>query len=172
MLQIVKRANIFNDVVVLAANVYYINGTSTNNQRKTKMNTYTLLNKIQDLGFDRYEAIEIARNDDDDFYSPCNNWRFIREDEIDRVQQEELSSDAYMLGCFNASFIANILDTDEDAIKAMQDANAYEGIGKMLLKHIDEIQQQYSSMDGYGHHFAHYDHNEHELGEYLAFRVN
>ena len=25
---------------------------------------------------------------------------------------------------------------------------------------------------GYGHHFAHYDHNEHEVGNYYAFRVD
>jgi len=37
LLQIVKRANIFKDVIALAVNVYYINSTSTNNQRKTKM---------------------------------------------------------------------------------------------------------------------------------------
>jgi hypothetical protein len=110
------------------------------------------------------------RDSDDDF--EVNGHRFIRRDAIAEIQREELSSDLYILGCFNADFLAGILDIDIDAIKAIQDAGAFEALGKLVLPHIDEIQAKYSSVDGYGHHFAHYDGEEHEIGDYYAFRIN
>ena len=42
----------------------------------------------------------------------------------------------------------------------------------LSMDKLETLQEQYVSADGYGHHFASYDGNEHEVGEYLAFRVN
>ena len=92
-----------------------------------------------------------------------NGVRFIAAHSIDEIQREELLSDLYVLGCFNASFIASILETDIEAIEAMQGAEAFEGIGKMLAPHIEKVQEEYSSADGYGHHFNHYDFSEEEM---------
>lgn len=99
------------------------------------------------------------------------DYRVIRVDEIDNIQCGELESDLYMLGCFNAWFLADILGLDTDTIQTLQDAEAFEGIGKMVLAmdKLQELQAAYSSSDGYGHHFNHYDGNEIETNNYYIF---
>jgi len=130
---------------------------------------FAVLSQIEKItSLSRAEAIEIMReaeNGEDDIYSPCGNWRFINDAEIDEIQQEELKGDAYMLGCFNASFLSSILGVDQEAIEAIQQAEAYDGLGQMILSggHLEDLQLEYAKADGYGHHFAHYDHNDHEM---------
>lgn len=94
-----------------------------------------------------------------------STWRIICDNEIDKVQQEELAGDEYILGCFNAGFLADILAIDIAVIEAMQSVEAYEAIGKLIisLDKLEILQQEYSSMDGYGHHFAYYDFIDHEI---------
>lgn len=91
--------------------------------------------------------------------------RFISFDEIDNIQCEELESDLYVLGCFNASFLSSILDIDQDVIEAMQKAEAFEAVGKLIVStgKLSEVQKEYSDLDGYGHHFNHYDFSEDEI---------
>jgi len=91
--------------------------------------------------------------------------RFINTDSIDEIQQSEISSDLYCLGCFNDWFIADITEIDVDVIRAMQKADAFEAIGKLIISlgKLEELQAAYASADGYGHHFNHYDFSEEEL---------
>lgn len=91
--------------------------------------------------------------------------RFINSADIDRIQCEELSNDVYCLGCFNAWFIADVLGIDQDVIEAMQKAEAFEAIGKLIisLDKLEELQAAYVSADGYGQYFNHYDGGEEEL---------
>ena len=109
----------------------------------------------------------------DDF--EVDNVRFIRYDAIDSIQEQELGSDLYMLGCFNSGFLASALDIDEDVIVALQAAEAYEALGKMIISmgKLEEVQQGYSSADGYGHHFNHYDFGEESVSfagtDYFVF---
>ncbi len=109
-------------------------------------------------------------------------WRFIESDKIDEIMQDELESEPYILGCFNASFLASILDTSSSAIEAIQKAgdSALSGLGEMILSggHLKDLQEAYAQADGYGHHFSSYDGNEEtfDLGDvcnlmYHAFRV-
>lgn len=101
--------------------------------------------------------------------------RFIMDDStLDDIMQDELESDLYVLGCFNASFLSNILHAPQEVIEAAQEADAREAIGKWIVDSgvLDDLQSEYVKADGYGHHFAHYDGNEHEYGDYLAFRVS
>lgn len=107
------------------------------------------------------EVLENALNDADDF--EVNNVRFISDSAIDSIQQDELASDLYCLGCFNADFLADYLPLDADDIRNIQDAGAYEAVGKMILPVIEDVQKGYISADGYGHHFNHYDFNEDEI---------
>ena len=109
------------------------------------------------------EVIKNIADGESDF--EVGNVRFINSDYIDEIQQEELSNDEYILGCFNACFIAGILEIDVDVIEAMQKAQAYEALGKLIISlgKIPELQAEYASSDGYGNHFNNYDGNEEEL---------
>lgn len=102
------------------------------------------------------------------------SYRVIDNCAIDEIQQGELKSDEYVLGSFDKYFLADTLEIDFDVIEAMQKAEAYEAIGKLILSmgKLEELQGAYAGTDGYGHHFAHYDGVEHEIGNYYAFKVN
>ena len=137
------------------------------------------LNEIDSDLIDEQVISEIAEemnNGVTDF--EVEGYRFIRADEIDNILQEELLSDLYWLGCFNASFLAGITDFPLDCgdIKIIQDAGAYEAIGKIAARFIDEIASEYSRWDGYGHHFGRYDGDEHEISvngeDWHVFRVD
>lgn len=130
---------------------------------------------LLDLGFDETELETIGDhigNDDTDF--EVGNYRFIHQDEIDEIQQQELSSNLYMLGCFNADFIADNTNLTYNIVKALQKAELYEAIGEAIMdgNYLEAMQSEYARLDGYGHHFAHYDHDTHEYGEYYVFRTN
>ena len=126
----------------------------------------------EDSLIDAREVYDNMIEDTRDF--EVDNYRFIHDDNINKIQQEELSSDTYMLGCFSAWFLADILDAPVNAIELMQKAEAYEAIGEWVLESdkLEELQEEYSSMDGYGHHFNHYDGNEDEINHYHVFRIN
>lgn len=124
----------------------------------------------------RESAVEAMQTHAEDFIIDADNveFRFIHTDHINSIQCEELGNDLYMLGCFNDSFLVDILNIDLDIIEIMQETGAYEAIGKLIcsLNKLEDLQEAYCSVDGYGHHFAHYDHEEHEVGNYLVFRTN
>ena len=101
-----------------------------------------------------------------------NNYRFIHSDRIDDILEDELLWDEYVLGCFNAWFISDIIDMDIEAVEALQKADKYEVLGKMMIPHIEKVAEEYVRHDGYGHHFAHYDGYEHEFDNWYIFRVN
>ena len=104
-----------------------------------------------------------------------SDWRFIREDAIDGIMQDELASDEYILGCLNDWLLADVLDMDIDVIQAMQKAEAHEALGKLVIStsKLQELQEKYVQADGYGHHFAHYDGFEESLSTqpYYAFKI-
>jgi len=109
------------------------------------------------------EVLQNILDENADF--DVDNVRFINSDSIDKIQQEELKSDLYCLGCFNAWFIADCIGIDADVIEAMQKAEAYEAVGKLIISlgKLGELQEAYASADGYGHHFNRYDGKEEEL---------
>lgn len=107
------------------------------------------------------EVLELADYGKYDF--EVDGVRFIASHSIDEIQQDELLSEPYLLGCFVAGFIANILDIDVEEVQKMQAAEAFEGLGKLMVPHIEEVQKQYASADGYGHHFNGYDFSEEEM---------
>jgi hypothetical protein len=72
-----------------------------------------------------------------------------------------------MLGCFNASFIAENSSLNYELVEACQQADAYSAIGKALNDTLDRDQKEafceaYASADSYGHHFNGYDFSESE----------
>lgn len=115
------------------------------------------------------DSIEIDSNDFE-----VDGYRFILKLDIDEIQLQELSNDEYILGCFNASFLESIIDWPIEAIEATQEAEKYEVIGRFIIQNagmLQTLQAEYSAIDGYGHHFAHYDGEENEAGDYYVFRV-
>lgn len=101
-----------------------------------------------------------------------SNYRFINSDSIDQIQRDELKNDLWMLGCFNASFLAECSNLPIELIEAGQNGEQYEAVGKVMLAFIDEIQEEYSRLDGYGHHFSSYDGETLEILNYFVFRTN
>ena len=118
------------------------------------------------------EVIESMANDEDDF--EVDNYRFIDSVAIDSIQVEEMESDAYILGCFNPGFIADNSNLSYEIVKALQDGEQFEALGQHLIDNdcIEDMQQEYSNLDGYGHHFAYYDGETLEINDYYVFRTN
>ena len=107
--------------------------------------------------------------------------RFISEDEIDETMKDELSGDSYMLGCFSASFLAGLskMPLCYDSIKEIQKADGFVAIGEIIIGIdglLEELQGDYVSYDGYGHHFGHYDGEEYSVSiagkDYYVFKIN
>ena len=99
----------------------------------------------------------------DDF--EVDNVRFIKESKIISILADELADDEYCLGCFSSWFISSHLEIDDCIISTMQEAEAFEAVGKLIL-HNDDMEgfaEDYASADGYGHHFNSYDGNMEEL---------
>lgn len=113
-----------------------------------------------------------------DFTADLNGkeYRFIADCVINSVIKEDLKSDPYNLGCFNAEFLCHYVPLSTDQIKHVQSAEGYEAIGYLVLAHgqIDELIEDMISLDGYGHYFNHYDGEEIELQNvnYRMFQTN
>lgn len=109
------------------------------------------------------EVVENIEAQEDDF--EVDGVRFIADSAIDAILQDELEGDEYILGCFNAWFIADVLEIDCDVIEAMQKAEAFEAVGKLIISmgKLPELQAAYSAADGYGHHFNRYNSSEEEI---------
>lgn len=134
--------------------------------------------------FDFYELkealayiVDTLEQDLTDFYLEdfCGGEvRIIHKNDIDEIQQEELKSDMYVLGCFNADFVAKVTGLPQQMIEACQQAEAYEAIGEGILAtdSLEKLQSEYASEDGYGHHFARYDGETHETENFYIFRSN
>ena len=127
-----------------------------------------------ELDIDFRELTEQITDENDDF--EIDNYRFIKVSEIDLIQQDELKSDLYILGCFNADFIADNTNLSLKVVQALQKAEAFEELGELIVDDIETLQSEYSRLDGYGHHFGRYDGNEHETVlnnvEYYYFKIN
>ena len=127
-----------------------------------------------ELDIDFRELTEQITDENDDF--EIDNYRFIKVSEIDTIQQDELKSDLYILGCFTDWFIADNTDLSLKVVQALQNAEAFEELGELIVDDIETIQSEYSRLDGYGHHFGRYDGNEYEITlndvDYYYFKVN
>ena len=147
--------------------------SNSQTQDQTKQLWATMAELSAITGFDRSECLEALREAQDTQDFELNNWRFIHTAVIDNTLEAELSNDDYTLGCFNDGFLADVLNIDSDVIKAMQDAEAFEAVGKLIISlgKLEELAEQYVMADGYGHHFAVYDFNEYTLRDWHIFRV-
>lgn len=138
---------------------------------------------IRNVGLSLRDFVAHIVDEDEDFelsiLGGSKSFRFIREDCIDQIMQEELASDTYTLGCFNVSVLSEATGLPQIVFDALQEHDAYDAAGEIILalNKIEELQQLYVRYDGYGHHFAQYDGNEEELYiqdglMFYMFRVN
>lgn len=121
------------------------------------------------------EVLTCILNEETDF--EVDNVRFITDETILSVMVDEIFADDYVLGTFNASFIAENSQLPIEMIEACQEAEAFVAIGKGLNATLDEDEkesfcEEYAGIDGYGHHFNHYDGEDEELNfNGVAFHV-
>jgi hypothetical protein len=112
------------------------------------MNYKTFREDLEVIGLDRDEIKEViqevSRYDHADFES--NKYRFIQEYHIDFVFNESVIDQ--IKECYNLGDIPSFIEIDWDTTV------------------------ENCKVDGYGHHFAHYDGEEHESEGYYIFRVN
>ena len=138
--------------------------------------------ELENVGFDSADCLELfeAVDDDSDVTLELPNgeeWRMIADSEIAEIHHDELTDDPYTLGCFSSSFIASHLGISSVAVEKFQQAEAFAGIGELILaSDTREFCEDYANVDGYAHHFAHYDHEGYEVelnGQtFHAFRTN
>ena len=124
----------------------------------------------KDFGDDWRSIAEYMRDGESDF---CNgSYRFIHMCDIETIMEDELSSDPYILGCFNASFLAGVMGWRTETIEALQKAEAFEDIGNELIEggYVADLVEDYIAADGAGHHFSSYDGSEVEYNDYSCFR--
>ena len=104
-----------------------------------------------------------------------NDYRIIREDEIDQIMGDELASDPYVLGCCSDWLLSDVTGIPIDAVRKIQKAEAFEALGIIIANNdqmLSEVVRIISSHDSYGPHFAYYDGEERSAGEYYIFRTN
>ncbi len=142
----------------------------------TEKTELAIIEFCQYIGIDSDEVIEKITEGDIDF--EVGNYRFIHQDNIDEIMCREMSDDPYILGCYNAWFIAENTDLSIDIVEALQEADKFDAIGQHIIDNefAEAMQQSSVSYDGYGPHFAGYDGYEIEdlldICGYYVFRVN
>ena len=109
---------------------------------------------------DYREVVENLTSSTDDF--EVDGVRFIKDSQILLVMADEIFSDEYLLGCFNANFIAENSNLNFELVEACQQSEAYAAVGKALDDTLSDEQKEsfceaYARADGYGHHFNTYD---------------
>jgi len=121
-----------------------------------------------------YKALESMRDSGDSGHH-CGRWRFIHESVIDGIMADELEGNPELLGMFKADFLACVTDWPEALIAAAQKGEQWDTIGEGVVDggYVPALARAYADADGYGHHFAHYDFETHELaGGWFAFQTN
>lgn len=127
---------------------------------------------------DEWREVVTNINDFEDYDNSydftVDDLRFIHKDHIHEIMVEELSSDLYILGCFNANFLTDVTGWPQPLIEAGQKGEQYETIGQGIIDNnlVDDLAEEYAQRDGYGHHFAHYDSEENRVGDWYFFKIN
>jgi len=146
--------------------------TTSNNTQNNGL-TFSQIKEVKSFCDDLHSmpcyrsVIENVLASEDDF--EVNNVRFIKDDNILEIMASEIfDGDDYVLGCFDASFIASNSSLNYELVQACKEAGAYQAIGKALYDTLDQDEKEifcsnYASADGYGHHFNHYDFGHEEI---------
>ena len=135
-----------------------------------------IITVANNLDIDKYELLENVKENETNF--EVDNYTFITEDEALKEVVNMYQCDEYILGCFNADFIADFIPLDYDSIKTLQESENFEVIGKLILNsgNLENMMEDYISLDGYGHALNSYDGNNDEITindiDYIVYRNN
>jgi hypothetical protein len=126
-------------------------------REKIKEQIMAIYNLSKDYDIDFEAILESIIEEEDDF--TVDDYRFIHKVAIDRIMDKSLESDTYLLGMFNAEFLAEIIEISSRLIEIIQKVEAWEELGEYIVSRdlISELREEYVSADGYGHYFASYD---------------
>lgn len=125
---------------------------------------------VDDLDIADFDTVYRNMKKETDF--EFGRYRFIKNTVIDKILEDELLSDKYVLGCFTPWFIADHLGISTETVKKIQQADGFEALGELIAAtNPSGFAAAYASADGYGHHFARYDGQEHECLEWYAFKI-
>ena len=128
------------------------------------------------LDVNKYKLVDSIQDSETNF--EVDNYTFITEDEALKEVINMYQCDEYILGCFNADFIADFIPLDYDSIKTLQESENFEVIGKLILNsgNLESMMEDYISLDGYGHALSSYDGNNDEITinniDYIVYRNN
>lgn len=102
------------------------------------------------------ESVKSFINNEDNYNT---KYKIFEESEALDYVCNMYEGDLYMLGCFNADFIEDFIALDYQDIKAIQDGEKFEIIGKLVMNsgNFGEMMQEYIRLDGYGHALNSYD---------------
>lgn len=115
----------------------------------------------ENMDFDIEEILESMEVYSDFTYE---DYRYISSEAIFDILVVELA-DPEIIGYFNSSFLAELLDIPEEIVESTCQADKGELIGSIIIQEglVGKLAEEYIRIDGYGHHFAHYDGNCLEL---------
>lgn len=113
---------------------------------------------------EKFQEIIDNKDDENGYYLDTDSAEAFIINDSHTIQALIDRNDAYHLGMFNTEFIQNYVPIDYDVIKTMQEAEAWEAIGKIIESggKVKEMMEDYISVDGIGHAFGSYDHNSNE----------
>lgn len=116
---------------------------------------------------------EIAENmisDDEDF--TVGRYRFINTDSIDEIYADELENDPETSGACAAWCIAEATEWPEAVIEAAQNGGGEAAIIESMTRdQLITLAESLSGYESYGPHFARYDGEEMQFGNWYAFRI-
>ena len=124
----------------------------------------------------KHDLLENIQNKETNF--EVDNYTFLTEEEAIKEVVNMYECDEYLLGSFYASFIDDYIFLDIDDIIALQEAEQYQVIGKLIINSgkINEMMEEYIRLDGYGHALNSYDGNYEEFNinniDYIVYRNN
>lgn len=121
--------------------------------------------------------VDVADNFDNDFNVDFDGreYRILNNDNILDTMKDELSGDTYVLGLAHDWFLSDVTGIPVDAIREIQNADAFEAIGIIIVNDdnmLTAFAEGIISHDGAGHHFSVYDFSETAAGDYTVFCVN
>jgi hypothetical protein len=142
---------------------------------KSRKELKQIISLSQELSICKHELHDELESGSNDF--EVDNYIFMKENDALDIAIEQYKCDPYILGCFNDWFISNNCNIPINVVECLQKAEAYEGLGELMLHNgIDDLMEEYISDDGYGHCFGSYDHKWYEIEllgtNYIYFRTN